>query len=581
MAVITPGCCMQRSLPLAFVVALLCGLCPALAVGRPQVRVSGRQLLVDGKPFHMKGVNWNPVRRGGKHPEDLDFRGFVETDAEIMALAGVNALRTYEPVTDTEVLDALWEKGIFVLNTVYVNAADSIDSVVERMTAVMDHPVVLMWVVGNEWNYNGFYQKLELEAARGLLRDAARKVRSVDSTRPIATVFGSMPDAATVQFIGDDVDIWGLNQYDELSFGPLFDNWAKLPTAKPMFLSEYGADAFNSKDGKPDEAAQAVATKSLTNEIVAHSSQHPGGVCAGGLIFEFADEWWKSGQPAVHDGVGAGQGAFGKVYPDKTFNEEWFGLVAYDGTQRAAFRAYAEIAVPSCAPSSVSSPGCGRAPTKATDGERLKACGAFPSCVGKLGRCSPGPAEVVGSCIPDSKSTTPMTIATTAAAVTAAPAPWTTPTPLLWAPPAYLGQEAAAAAHETGSDGRSAFLGPVATTTLPWSQPAYHPTYQGEEVVAVAGQERLPFFVRRFLATRRITHLGGRIPMVSLGMLLAAAALLGVTCAIVAWRRTSGLRGAAAAASLPHRRYMELGTIDGGLAAGRDGAQELLPTEAA
>jgi hypothetical protein len=50
------------------------------------------------------------------------------------------------------------------------------------------------------------------------------------------------------------------------------------------------------------------------------------GVCAGGCVFEFADEWWKSsgGSPAVHDTGGFPLGSV----PDGFLNEEWWGLHA-------------------------------------------------------------------------------------------------------------------------------------------------------------------------------------------------------------------------------------------------------------
>ena len=44
----------------------------------PIITIEGKQLKINGASFHMKGLNWNPVPRGGSHPQDLDYSGFVE-----------------------------------------------------------------------------------------------------------------------------------------------------------------------------------------------------------------------------------------------------------------------------------------------------------------------------------------------------------------------------------------------------------------------------------------------------------------------------------------------------------------------
>jgi len=125
-------------------------------------------------------------------------------------------------------------------------------------------------------------------------------------------------------------------------FGDLFDVYAGM-SQKPMFLGEYGADAFNAKIQQEDQQAQADATRELTEEIVARSSLGSNGVCLGGFIFEFNDEWHKdgSGSPSVQDKGGVAPG--GGPYPDSTFNEEWWGLVKIDRSPRLAFQAYADI----------------------------------------------------------------------------------------------------------------------------------------------------------------------------------------------------------------------------------------------
>ena len=51
---------------------------PAPGTPASRIQVLGRQLLVNGAPLHLKGVAWNPVPKGGRHPADLDFASFVE-----------------------------------------------------------------------------------------------------------------------------------------------------------------------------------------------------------------------------------------------------------------------------------------------------------------------------------------------------------------------------------------------------------------------------------------------------------------------------------------------------------------------
>ncbi|MDP6215438.1 MAG: hypothetical protein QGI41_10925, partial [Acidimicrobiales bacterium] len=133
------------------------------------------------------------------------------------------------------------------------------------------------------------------------------------------------------------------NVYRGIGFGDLFDTFASR-SEKPMFLGEYGADAYNANIDAEDQAAQAEATRVLTEAIVSESAVN-GGPCIGGVIFEWADEWWKSnGDPNVHDTGGAAPG--GGPHPDGVFNEEWWGIVDVDRVPRAAYEAYGDVASP-------------------------------------------------------------------------------------------------------------------------------------------------------------------------------------------------------------------------------------------
>jgi hypothetical protein len=308
------------------------------AGARRGVALEGTQLWVDGARFFVRGVCWNPVPRGGVHPADLDFAGFVDGDAALMRAAGINAVRTYEPITDTGVLDALHAAGIHVLNMTYAWGGDPPSVVDARVNAVKDHPAILMWVLGNEWNYNGLYVGMSHAAALSALNEAAARIRALDDRHPIATVYGELPSAQTIEAM-PLIDVWGINAYRGLGFGDLFDLFAAR-SDKPMFLAEYGADAYDARQNAENPAAQAEATTALTREILDHGAS-PGseGPCLGGTIFEWADEWWKDGGGSASTQEPGGIAPGGGPHPDQTFNEEFWGIVDIDRNPRPAYDA--------------------------------------------------------------------------------------------------------------------------------------------------------------------------------------------------------------------------------------------------
>mmetsp|Transcript_26364 Transcript_26364/g.49529 ORF Transcript_26364/g.49529 Transcript_26364/m.49529 type:complete len:698 (-) Transcript_26364:151-2244(-) len=324
--------------------------CPAPAptpspTAAPRIQVRGRQLLVNGKPLHLKGIAWSPVPKGGLYPRDLDFAGYVDQDSELMARMGINVVRTYEPITDRRVLDILWSKGIWVVNSVYNFGANSASSAADPVRATKDHPAILMWSIGNEWNYNGLYVGLSFGDCIAKLRDVTDAIRAVDRDHPISSIYGDVGKLDEAVLSLPRVDVWGINVYRGISFGSLFDQYSRV-SEKPMYLGEYGADAFNANIGREDGESQARATRELTEEILGQSSAVSRGPCLGGFIFEFSDEWWKdgSGSPSRHDTGGVAPG--GGPYPDRTFNEEWWGLVTIDREVRPAFEAYARTDLP-------------------------------------------------------------------------------------------------------------------------------------------------------------------------------------------------------------------------------------------
>jgi exo-beta-1,3-glucanase (GH17 family) len=302
------------------------------------VRLVEGQLLVDGEPFYLRGVCYNPVPRGATHPDGVDFAGLAAIDIPLMQQAGINVIRSYVPLVDRAVLDALYAAGIRVINGIFVADGPTADAVA-LARSLMDHPAILMWSLGNEWNYNGLYVNLSHADALGRIADVAAALRAEDPAHPITTVYGELPAADTITALSS-IDVWGINVYRGIGFDTLFADWAARSN-KPMFVAEYGADAFNATTDTYDPASQALAVGELTGAIRA-----AGGQVLGGTVFEWADEWWKvgGGSPGVQDVGGTAPG--GGPYPDGTFNEEWWGLVDIDRNPRPAYQSLREAFVP-------------------------------------------------------------------------------------------------------------------------------------------------------------------------------------------------------------------------------------------
>lgn len=329
------------------------------------IQIVGREMLISGRPFVMKGVCYDPVRKGGIYPNDLitlnptdEDLVVIEKDFQMMHAAGVNTIRSYLAIVDPRILDLLVKYQLRTIVPVLNNEQDSFSKVTSTLLALKDHPSTLIWEIGNEWNLNLFYTQsasnpegIGLTASVTLLENAAHYVRLMDSTHPISTVMGDLP--TDVQFWSSlnfkGIDLYGINVYDGITFGDRLARWVSTST-KPLYISEFGADAYNmnigplslqtgSPMGAEDTASQAFAVDSLIKEMFNNlSALNPNHVLIGGCIFEWNDEWWKpdNAAPDLHD-PGNLEKINGGPYPDHVFNEKWFGILDVDRNPRPAY----------------------------------------------------------------------------------------------------------------------------------------------------------------------------------------------------------------------------------------------------
>lgn len=181
---------------------------------RPTVIIEDGELLLNGVPFPIRGVNWNPAPKGKAHPEGLDYAGFAPVDIPLMAAAGINAVRTYEPLDDVAVLDAMAAAGIFVFTTVYASGGVDPSVVTGQVAAVRDHLAIMAYVLGNEWDLNGLYVGLSRAATREKLNAAATLVHEADPDRSITSIWSDdVTGLAAVAPTMPRISLWGVNAY--------------------------------------------------------------------------------------------------------------------------------------------------------------------------------------------------------------------------------------------------------------------------------------------------------------------------------------------------------------------------------
>ena len=275
------------------------------------------------------------------------FDTFI-SDTEFFEELGLNIIRTYDPILDVAVLDELHRRNFFLMQPIFLFAGAGIvpetSDLTNIITSTRDHPAVLKWYVGNEWNYNNLYagNALTFDGVLELVNRAARMAGQLDSSRPIASIYGELPPSDVIQGM-PSIDVWGTNIHRSDSFDDVFQT-LESRTEKPLFVGEYGADAYNALIDAPDSESQALATKSLTELIVVESTVN-GGVLSGGIIFEFCDKWWKSPGSDLEQDIG-GIAPGGGPFPDLTFPEEWCGLTDINRNKREAFTAFKDIPVP-------------------------------------------------------------------------------------------------------------------------------------------------------------------------------------------------------------------------------------------
>lgn len=302
------------------------------------ITIKDNRIYIDNKPFFIKGVAYG-ISFPGSSPGAVDKipSNILENDFKMMKEAGVNTIRTYEPFPDP-LLDLAEKYDLKVIEQiVYPSAYTDYSSEIELnalkkiATEVVkkhkDRKCILMWSIWNDAPFlydepgnpiprHGFH------TVNNFMKEIYLAVKEIDKEHPVTAA--NILNVAGYDLGFDFLDVIGCNAY----IGGHGYGWKGKKNAeksveemveiskrhnKPVFIAETGYSTFVKKDTQ--ENALETQIKSVDESL------------AGIIIFEWADEWWKGGNPAVHD----------------DHIEEHWGILTADRKPKAGFKVVSEL----------------------------------------------------------------------------------------------------------------------------------------------------------------------------------------------------------------------------------------------
>ena len=299
-----------------------------------EVEIKDKKMIVDGKPFYMKGICYHPVKIG---KTKRSFETLTE-DLTLMKEAGINTIRVYEPIDNIQVLDELHNAGIKVVISFGYNQKGRFDIVsgtfINYIRKYKDHDAILMWELGNEYNYNPQWFGGDINNWYKSMEFVAQIIQLEDPSRLVSSAHGDLPSIDALN-IAPSIQIWGMNVYRWDQPQSIFEEWEAI-SDKPMYFAELGADSYmtksteNYKKGE-NQLAQADANRIILEKVLSNNDKN-----IGSFVFQFTDGLWKAGNPKKQDTGGSAPNSDGTPY-DGTANEEFWGIVDINRNKKITF----------------------------------------------------------------------------------------------------------------------------------------------------------------------------------------------------------------------------------------------------
>lgn len=356
------------------------------------------KMLVDYKPYFVKGICYSVEKVGtsstasnGWMWSDIDGNGKIDGpydswvdlnrdnyqdsyenaigDFALLKAMGCNTIRIYdsENINKDLLRDLYYVYGIRVImgnflgaytkgsgaswhsGTDYSNEKQRekmLESVRNMVEEHKDEPYVLMWMLGNEndsvgnsfnstaTNTNAWKNP---EVYAKFIEQACKLIKTLDKNRhPVGVCNATTKFLKYYKKYTPSLDVLGFNQYSgPYGFGTIW-NRVKMEYDKPILITEYGCDAWNTNKNATCEIYQAKYHKGAWKDIEDNSYWgDKEGNSIGGCAYCWLDRWWLIGSPKIHDtNLGAWRGST----IDGWFNDEWLGFCSQGNGKKSPFQ---------------------------------------------------------------------------------------------------------------------------------------------------------------------------------------------------------------------------------------------------
>lgn len=302
------------------------------------VQIKGDKIFKNETLFTIKGINYGPWKPGTGPNKKYQYPSAAEIDKDLKLIkeANANTILVYDP--PPYVLEMAKKNELQVFCTFAINwyglENDSAfnaqkTSILEEVMALKGSDALLGWVIGNEIPENALLKHGNrfYEVALKKLYD---EIKKIDPAHPITHSNWPLAKSLNLSFL----DIISFNVYpvwptEVISRGYgnyIHDILKPIAGTKPLLITEFGINSLESGN-----EGQAQTIEGCWKEIKKQ------GTC-GGIVFSFADEWWKNyDNPVRPDNYWLREASANDEATHDEDPEEYYGLMTSERQPKKSY----------------------------------------------------------------------------------------------------------------------------------------------------------------------------------------------------------------------------------------------------